>query len=382
MTGKRFSDRIRALAHRLLRRRAAASTTPAMSDDSSWRMMARALARETSYSDRERLAEWCAMDPERERTKRGLERITALSREVAVTYQREAAWSVLVRRIEETESRTPRVRQLFIGAGAAADRPSRARRALVPAIIAGAAAVALAAVSLHHFGLLPTAGFSGESELREYAASRGERLQVDLADGSSVTLGPDSRLTVARENFVRSRTVHLTGMAHFTVAHDREHPFVVYAGGAAVQAVGTAFTVRAYPDDDTAEVVVDQGRVLLRGADASAQSGTVLDSAVMGRRNSAGVVAVRDGVDLERAMGWLSGRLAYDRMPAREIARDLGRWYDLTIVIDDSTLATTRVNGYFDRGRPTNQAIALFTSILGVSYERHGDTVVVGPRSR
>jgi ferric-dicitrate binding protein FerR (iron transport regulator) len=353
-----------------------------MPDDASWRMMARALARETSYAERDRVAGWCAMDPERERTKRGLERITALSREVAVTYQREAAWSVLVRRIEETESRASRVRPLFIGAGAAAQRRSHTRRALVPAILAGAAAALLAGVSLYHLGLLPTSRFSRAPELREYAASRGERLQVDLADGSSVTLGPESRLTVARENFVRSRTLHLTGMAHFTVAHDRAHPFVVYAGGAAVQAVGTAFTVRAYPDDGAAEVVVNQGRVLLRGADASAQSGTVLDSAVMGRRDSAGVVAVTNGVDLERAMGWLNGRLAYDRMPAREIARDLGRWYDLTIVIDDSTLAATRVNGYFDRGRPTDQAIALFTSILGVSYERHGDTVVVGPRPR
>jgi ferric-dicitrate binding protein FerR (iron transport regulator) len=382
MTDSRFSDRIRALARRLLRRRAAAATPPVMSDDASWRTMTRALARETSYAERERLAEWCATDPERERTRRGLERITALSREVAVTYQREAAWSALVRRIEETESRASRVRPLFLGTGAAAHRPSRARRALVPAILAGAAATVLAAVSLHHFGLLPALRFSGAPELREYAASRGERLQVDLADGSSVTLGPESRLAVARDNFVRSRTVHLTGMAHFAVAHDREHPFVVYAGGAAVQAVGTAFTVRAYPDDGAAEVVVNQGRVLLRGADASAQSGTVLDSAVMGRRTSAGVVAVTDGVDLERAMGWLSGRLAYDRMPARDIARDLGRWYDLTIVIDDSTLAATRVNGYFDRGRSTDQAVALFTSILGVGYERHGDTVVVAPQRR
>ncbi|HEY9427612.1 MAG TPA: hypothetical protein VIR34_10700, partial [Gemmatimonadaceae bacterium] len=117
MTRSQFTASIRALARRLPHRRAAASTPPAMPDDASWRMMARALARETSYAERDRLAEWCAMDPERERTKRGLERITALSREVAVTYQREAAWSVLVRRIEGTESRASRVRPLFVGAG-------------------------------------------------------------------------------------------------------------------------------------------------------------------------------------------------------------------------------------------------------------------------
>jgi ferric-dicitrate binding protein FerR (iron transport regulator) len=373
MTGNRYTDRIRMLARRLLRGRTPASSTPAMKDDASWQMMTRTLARETSHIERRRLTEWCALDPERQRVRRGLERITALSRAVGVTYQREAAWGTLLRRIEATESKAQRVRPLFVGA-VAAPGPWRARYLHPPLAVAAAAAV-LAAVSLHHFGLLPA--MRPANSVREYAASRGARLQVELADGSSVTLGPESRITVARANFARSRIVTLTGMAHFTVAHDKVHPFVVYAGGAAVQAVGAAFTVRASPLVGSPEELGDEGRYMLSGRGASAESGTVLDSAMMGRRTSAGVVAVTDGVDLERAMGWLSGRLTYDRAPARDIARDLGRWYDLTIVISDSALADTRINGYFDRGRSTDQAITLFTSILGARYERSGDSVIV-----
>lgn len=380
MTGNRYTAMASALMRRLLRRRADAASTRAMPDDALWRMMARALSREATYAERARMAEWCAMHPERERMRRGLEHITMVSREVATTYERRAAWEALVRRIEENEARAPRVRPLFIGAAGTARRTARARGTAARIVVAGAAAAILAAVSLHHFGLLPVPGAGDAPAEREYVASRGARLQVDLADGSSVTLAPESRLSVPRANFARSRIVQLTGMAHFTVAHDRAHPFVVYAGGAAVQAVGTAFTVRAYPEEGAAEVVVSQGRVLLRGAHASAETGTMLDSAAMGRRTSAGVVAVTQNVDLERAMGWLSGRLGYDRTSAREIARDLGRWYDLTIVFGDSTLGDARINGYFDRGRSTEQAIALFASILGVKYEHSGDTVVVGAR--
>lgn len=378
MTGDRSTGRISAFARRLLHRRALAAASRGMRDEAAWSTMARACARETSDADRARIAEWCAMDPERERVRRGLERITAASREVAAAYQRQAAWETLVRRIEATETRAPRVRPMFVGAATAGPHSRRSRRAPALAAIAGVAATVVAAIALHHFGLLPIPSIGGAPAPREYVASRGERLQIDLADGSSVTLGPESRLTIARANFAHSRIVRLDGMAHFAVAHDRAHPFVVYAGGAAVQAVGTAFTVRAYPDDSAAEVVVNQGRVLLRGARASNGTGTVLDPGDVGRRTSAGVVAVTHGVNLELAMGWLSGRLAYDGMPAREIARDLGRWYDLTIVIGDSTLGDTRINGYFDRGRSADQAIALFTSILGAKSERHGDTVVVG----
>ena len=132
MTGNRYAAMASALMRRLLRRRAGASTVRAMSDDASWLMMARALARETSYGDRARMAELCATDSDRERVRRGLERITAVSREVAATYERQAAWNALVRRIEETEARTPRVRPLFIGAAGTAQRTahrtSRTRR--------------------------------------------------------------------------------------------------------------------------------------------------------------------------------------------------------------------------------------------------------------
>lgn len=374
--------RLAALLRRLPRPRAGLRLPRAMGEDAVWTVMARYCARDASASDVARVEAWCAEDPKRERMRRGLLRITALSRDAAVEFQRQAAWEQLVHRIELAESRSARVRPMFIGESAPARRHGRSRRAVALASIAGVAAVLLATVALVHAGViaLPWTGTTHAPLSREYVASRGERIKIDLADGSSVTLGPESRLRVAEAHFAHARVVHLDGMAHFAVAHDRAHPFVVYAGGAAVQAVGTAFTVRAYPDDSAAQVVVNQGRVLLRGARASDGTGTVLDPGDMGRRSLAGVVSVTHGIDLDRALGWMSGRLSYDQTPAREIARDLGRWYDVTIVIADTTLAETRVNGYFDRGRTAEQAISLLASILGTTYEKQGDRVVIGAR--
>jgi transmembrane sensor len=373
--------RIRALVRRLLHPRFPARTSRAMSDDAAWRTMARYCARERLASDGAQIEEWCAADPERERVRRGLLRITAVSRDVGVAYQRQAAWEQLARRIEAAEQPSARVRPMFVGANTVGHRRERPRRSVARWSIApAAAAMLLASVALHHYGLFGIPNIGGASAWREYVSSRGERIKIDLADGSSVELGPESRLRVTQANFARSRIVHLDGMAHFTVAHDHVHPFVVYASGSAVQAVGTAFTVRAYPDDSTAMVVVKQGRVLLRSARASDGSGTVLDPGDLGQRSRAGVVSVTHGVDLNRYLGWMSGQLSYDLTPAREIARDLGRWYDVSIEIADPKLGDVRINGYFDRGRSAEQTLTLFTSILGTTYERRGDTVLVGPR--
>jgi len=373
--------RITALVRRLLHPRSPARTSRAMSDDSAWYTMARYCARERLPSDAAQIEEWCASDPERERVRRGLLRITAVSRDVGAAYQRQAAWEQLARRIEAAERPSAHVRPMFVGADTFGHRRARPRRSVARwSIATAAAAMLLASIALYHYGLFEIPNIGSASGSHEYASSRGERIKIDLADGSSVVLGPESRLRVAQGNFAHSRIVHLDGMAHFTVAHDYVHPFVVYASGSAVQAVGTAFTVRAYPEDSTALVVVKQGRVLLRSARASDGTGTVLDPGDLGRRSRAGVVSVMHGVDVNRYLGWMSGQLSYDLTPAREIARDLGRWYDLSIVIADPGLGDTRINGYFDRGRSAEQTLTLFTSILGTTYERRGDTVLVGPR--
>ncbi|CAN5503299.1 FecR domain-containing protein [soil metagenome] len=65
---------------------------------------------------------------------------------------------------------------------------------------------------------------------------------VRLSDGSNVAMFGSGRLTV--EFTQNERSVRLLGgSARFSVAHDQARPFVVYAGGGSVTAVGTIFEV-------------------------------------------------------------------------------------------------------------------------------------------
>jgi hypothetical protein len=54
--------------------------------------------------------------------------------------------------------------------------------------------------------------------------------------------------------------------AYFDVVYEQDRPFIVRAGDLVAKDLGTQFTVRAYPEDAGARVVVREGRVAIRVA--------------------------------------------------------------------------------------------------------------------
>lgn len=84
---------------------------------------------------------------------------------------------------------------------------------------------------------------------------------VRLPDGSKVTLYKGSRLSFPRRFTVRQRDVFLIGEAFFDVVRRPKQPFRVYTNQLTTQVLGTSFTVRAYPDDKEAKVIVKTGKV-------------------------------------------------------------------------------------------------------------------------
>jgi ferric-dicitrate binding protein FerR (iron transport regulator) len=84
---------------------------------------------------------------------------------------------------------------------------------------------------------------------------------VRLPDGSKVTLYKGSRISFPRTFTAGQREVFLVGEAFFDVVRRPKQPFMVYTNQLTTQVLGTSFTVRAYPDDKEAKVIVRTGKV-------------------------------------------------------------------------------------------------------------------------
>jgi ferric-dicitrate binding protein FerR (iron transport regulator) len=102
-------------------------------------------------------------------------------------------------------------------------------------------------------------------------APKGGKSVMTLSDGSKVWLNAGSALHFDQSFGEQNRSLTLQGEAYFEVAHNAECPFTVETSGITIAAMGTAFNVKAYPEDDLIETTLVEGSVRI---ETNAQSKT------------------------------------------------------------------------------------------------------------
>lgn len=83
-----------------------------------------------------------------------------------------------------------------------------------------------------------------------------------LPDGSGVVLNKQTQLAYEFDQKKKVHTVKLKGEAYFNIHHDSTKTFIVNVDGVMIRDIGTAFNVKAYPESNTVEVVVESGEVM------------------------------------------------------------------------------------------------------------------------
>lgn len=128
---------------------------------------------------------------------------------------------------------------------------------LVPTFLLGGAAAIL------HFKGVSAESFHPSQYL--VVTPNGTRSEITLADGTRVWLNAGSSLSYTENYNIKKRQVQLSGEAYFTVAKDKTRPFVVRSGGMEIQALGTAFNVKAYPSDNLLTATLVEGSIRVDG---------------------------------------------------------------------------------------------------------------------
>jgi transmembrane sensor len=332
-------------------------------DEAQWSDLARYIVGEANASQAASVESWVAADPARARLVAELrsvwERTGKLpQRPVNV----DAGWMSVAARMKD--SAAPRVLEL----------PSRAKTRRwfeTPAFRMAASLLVLIGGTL--IWRQSTVTDPAPVPAREYATAVGERRTLTFEDGTEVVLGVASRLGVAAGYGATSREMTLTGEALFRVRHDAARPFRVHAAGTVSEDLGTEFTIRAYRATDTVRVVVTEGEVAVR-------SGTAGDTGAVARAGQTasvppGAAAVVSATpEGNAASAWVSGTLAFTDAPLSRVAAELERWYDVSVVIADSALASRRLTSTF-AGDSLDDVVRVIELSLGVRAERSGRTL-------
>jgi ferric-dicitrate binding protein FerR (iron transport regulator) len=238
------------------------------------------------------------------------------------------------------------------------------RLAAAALIVVGSTAAWLAA---RRFAMHPT---PAARVARDYTTTAGQRTTLALADGSQITMAPDSRLRVPSGYGRGTREVTLEGEAAFVVQHDAEHPFMVRTAQAVTRDVGTTFDVSAYPGSATTRVVVAEGRVDVRGVSLVAGQLAVVES-----RGTPKVVRLAHA---DHFLAWRTGQLVFDATPVPEVVATISRWYDLDVRVTDSALAARHVTATYTNA-PADEVLTSLGATLSATIQRQGRIVMLAP---
>ena len=247
-------------------------------------------------------------------------------------------------------------------AGKGAERTAARRRSAGKTLLTLAAA-ALLAVGALHFGYL--------DRLRgDHYTVTGEVRQIVLADGSTATLNSDTSIRI---DFTASerRVTLLRGEAFFDVTANPERPFVVAEGALNATALGTAYGLRQPAEEGAASVLVQEGRVEVRGP---------RDNLVLKAREAAALAPDgrlrRHNTDVAKALAWMEGQLVFSNRPLKEVLGELERYRSGTILLLGDPLAEHRVSGIFDL-TDTDKALNLLEQSLPLQIDYLTDWLVV-----
>jgi transmembrane sensor len=351
--------------------------------DAEWEELARFLAGESSPAEQRQLRARLARDPERAALLQALDAALTPPEEPPLAPEdvERALASVMARR-DVAEPRPATAPDVIPVRGRLT--PPRlvatTRRWRRSGLLAAAAVVVVAVASLLWRATRdvqrPTTGVTVASA--EFTTGVGRLDTLKLADGTSVVLGPSSRLRLEPDYGQRARMLSLEGQAFFDVVHDDARPFVVRTASATLRDVGTTFSVESDRDLLT-RVAVTSGAVDVAAVAARDAEPTVLHGGDRAEVNGDRMTVER-GVVSADVTSWTRGTLVFHDAPMTTVAAELRRWYGIRLVIDDSTLAARRLTATFDRasGEDVGRVLA---AVLGGAATRSGDTLRLGARS-
>lgn len=276
------------------------------------------------------------------------------------------AWSDTLRTSSLAESLLPFDARDWadIGIGKESTRPESGRPATVPStslpkrrwLLPIAASVAAACLV---FLFAPTLILRLQSD---YVTGIGQVQDVALEDGSIVTLAPDSAIAVSFASTERQVRL-LSGEAFFSVKPNAVRPFHVVARNVRTFVLGTSFDVQL--EKSGVGVSVEEGTVRVESANVT----DMLGAGQSIRLGPEGDAAHRTSQPPAMIGAWRKGQLALEDRPLSAAVEHLGRYFDGTIILADSSLRDRPVTGVFDLRDPEG-ALRAMAKALGVKVQK------------
>ncbi|RFM26176.1 FecR family protein [Deminuibacter soli] len=195
-----------------------------------------------------------------------------------------------------------------------------------------------------------------------------------MPDGSRITLNKGSVLYYTPSSYNKKRHVQLTGEAFFSVAPNREIPFVIDLPGTVVEVVGTSFNIKM--TDNKTEIIVETGAVQVK-------KGNMVFHLLAKEK----VTLYKDDMTAVKQVNadslysyYRTKKFVCKGTPVRELIVALNNTYDTHISLQDDKDGDMPITVTF-MGKTITEILPVICSTLQLTMVEHGNTVILKKRS-
>lgn len=245
---------------------------------------------------------------------------------------------------------------------------------------------------------------TAEPVKNEVTTNNGSRTKVNLPDGTQVWLNAESKISWINRFNSEVREVNLTGEAYFDVAHDKKRPFIVHTSGIDIKVLGTVFTVKSYPSDNTIEATLLKGTIEVLKRDDPDGSGVILrpsQKLVFNKQQQTNSVSqpntdvkpttakpvIPPGIlvttlnrnkpdSLLKETSWVYNKLVFDGDRFDELAVKIERWYNVKIHFNNERVKQYRFKGVFEN-ETVEQALDALKLTAKFEYSIDGNEIEI-----
>ncbi len=236
------------------------------------------------------------------------------------------------------------------------------------------------------------------NEANEILTGTGSRTHLSLPDGTKVWVNAGSRIDYAKTFGVTAREVELTGEAYFDVAPDAGKPFVIHTRKIDIRVLGTSFNIKSYPSDRTTEATLIKGSIEVSIRNSPSNKIILKPNQKLVVSNDDTLLKVPDtrghlvkadhlpvvigkptfeehtGAMIETS--WVENKLIFQAEEFSELAKQMERWYGVSIRFDNPRLEELQFTGIFEK-ETVQQAMDALKLTASFDYTIEGTQITI-----
>ena len=198
-----------------------------------------------------------------------------------------------------------------------------------------------------------------------FISHSGFRNQFKLPDGTVGWLGYNSQLKYHVDNSDQ-RIVDLDGLAFFDVTHHQKQTFIVKTPSKLnIEVLGTRFNVSSYSEDNSCEVILEQGSVRLNLQDHKVGEMLPNERVIYQSENKS---IEKSRVNALDYVAWKDGKLILNDVSLKETCLKLGRFYNVEFELKTKNIDKQKVRLVLE-DETLEDALKLLSMIVPVKYQ-------------